>query len=234
MSSALRRPAAVGVLIALLFLGAWWKLLWEPQGSALAKARSQTAAASTNLYSVEQNIGHLKHLQLISPKLAALEQKVSDAAPTNDQVDQFVLTLNALAQQANVGVGAISLTQPAAVPGSLSTIGVHLSVSGDYFAVEGFLDALRAASRVVIVDSLAEAPQQKNGKNSGVSATLGLHLLTGLSGPAPAVQTLLTPPTTAAPNGTISGPVTKAKNAVAGANANTATINKQANSVGAP
>jgi hypothetical protein len=63
---------------------------------------------------------------------------------------------------------------------------------------------------------------------------LAAHLLSGLTAPVPAVQKLLTPPTTAAPTGIISGPVTKAKNAVASANANTATINNQANAIGGP
>jgi Tfp pilus assembly protein PilO len=228
----MRRPAAVGLLVALLLVGAWWKMLWRPQGAALAKAHTQTTAASTNLYSVEQNIGHLKHLQLLSPKLAVLEQKLSAAAPTTDQVDQFLLTLNALGQQSGVALGNISLSQPAAAPGSLSTIAIHFTLEGDYFAVEGFLDSLRATSRILVVDNLSEGPAQKGGKTSGVSLALAAHLLTGLTGPAPAVQKLLSPPTTAAPTGIISGPTTKARNAVAGANANTATINNRANAIG--
>jgi Tfp pilus assembly protein PilO len=236
MRKAIRRPAAVGALVALVLVGAWWKLLWQPQGAAIAKAHKQTTAASTNLYAVEQTVGHLRHLQLISPKLTALEQKLSAAVPATDDVDQFLLTLNALTQQTDVTVGSITLSPPTAVPGSLSTIGAHFTVTGDYFAVQGFLDALRATSRIIVIDSLAEGPAQKSAgsKASGVSASLATHLLSGLAAPVPVVQKLLTPPTTAAPTGIISGPVTKAKNAVASANANTATINNQANAIGSP
>ena len=235
MTARLRRPAGAGILIAVLLLAAWWKLAWQPEGAALTKAHKQTAAASSNLYAVEQNIGHLKHLQLISPKLASLEQKISAAAPPSDQVDQFLLTLNALIQQAGVTVGAIGVGQPTAAPGAVATIGLHFSVDGDYFAVQSFLDSLRASSRILVVDSLSEGPSQKTGgKTTGsVSASLAAHLLTGLAAPAPAVQHLLTPtPTTAAPTGIISGPVTKARNAVNSANANTARTNNQANAVG--
>jgi Tfp pilus assembly protein PilO len=234
MTRALRRPAATGLLVALVLVGGWWKVLWQPAGAAITKAHAETTSASSNLLTVEQSIGHLKHLELISPKLAVLEQKLSAAAPANAGVDQFILTLNALSQQAGVDLGSISLSQPSAAAGSLSSIAVHFTVDGDYFAVQGFLDALRGTSRIVVIDSLAESPELKDGKTAGVSASLALHLLTGLVAPPPAVQQLLSPPTTKAPTGIISGPVTKAKNAVASANANTATINRTANSIGGP
>ncbi len=107
-------------------------------------------------------------------------------------------------------------------------------MNGDYFAVQGFLDSLRANSRIIVIDSFSEGPSDKSGKSAGnaVSASLSAHLLTGLTAPVPVVQKLLTPPTTSAPTGIISGPVTKARNAVNAANANTARINSQANAVG--
>jgi Tfp pilus assembly protein PilO len=225
----------MGVLVALVLAGAWYKLLWQPAGAAITKAHGQTTSASSNLVSVEQSIGHLKHLQLISPKLAVLEQKLSAAAPATAGVDRFILTLNALSLQTGVTLGGISFSPPTAVPGSLSSIAVSFTVDGDYFAVQGFLDAMRASSRIVVIDSLAEAPAQKGTKTSGeVNASLATHILTGLVAPPRVVQNLLSPPTTKAPTGIISGPVTKAKNAVASANANTATINNSANSIGGP
>jgi len=233
VTRSLRRPAAVGVIVALVFVAGWWKVLWEPQGAALSKAHKQTATASSNLYTVEQNIGHLKHLQAISPKLAALEKQLSAAVPATDEVDQFLLSFNALVQQAGVTVGSLAFSQPAAAGTSVSTIGLHFGVDGDYFAVQGFLDSMRASSRIIVIDALSEAPSSKGSKGGGgVSLTLSAHLLTGLTAPAPAAQKLLSPPTTAAPTGIISGPVTKARNAVSGANANSAQTEKQANAAG--
>jgi Tfp pilus assembly protein PilO len=237
MTARLRRPAAVGALVALVVLAGWYQLLWQPQGAALAAAHRQTQAASTNLFTVEQSVGHLKHLKALAPQLAALEQKLSAAAPPSDQVDQFLLTLNDLSLQSGVTVGAISLSQPAASSGGLATLAVHLSVSGDYFAVQQFLDLLRASQRIVLIDSLSETPSKGSG-NSGagnVLASLAVHLLTGLVAPSPAVQkALVAPPSTAAPTGIISGPVTKARNAVANANANSTQLNAQANTIGSP
>ena len=105
MTAALRRPAAAGVLVALVLLGGWWKLMWQPQGDALAAAHRETLAAATNLITVEQSVGRMKHLQVISPQMASLEKKLSAAAPTTDSVDQFLLTLNDLGLQNGVTVG---------------------------------------------------------------------------------------------------------------------------------
>jgi Tfp pilus assembly protein PilO len=237
MTARFRRPAAVGVIVALVVLGGWFKLFWEPQGAALASAHRQTLAASTNLITVEQSVGHLRHLKTLAPQLAALEQKLSAAAPSSDQVDQFLLTLNDLSLQTGVAVASISLSPPAGNPGGLATISVHLSVSGDYFAVQQFLDSLRASPRIVLIDSFTETPARVSGKGGAgnVALALAAHLLTGLVAPSPAVQkSLAAPPTTAAPTGVISGPVTKARNAVTNANANSAQVNAQANAIGGP
>jgi Tfp pilus assembly protein PilO len=237
VTAALRRPAAAGVLVALVLLGGWWKLLWQPQGNALAAAHRETLAAATNLITVEQSIGRLKHLQAISPQMASLEKKLSAAAPTTDSVDQFLLTLNDLGLQNGVTVGAISLSQPVASTGTLATIPFHLTVTGDYFTMQHFLDALRATNRIVVIDSLSETPVKASGKSTAatVTAILAAHLLTGLTPPPAVVQKVMAaPPTTSAPTGIISGPVTKARNAVASANANSAQINSQANAIGGP
>jgi len=237
MTARLRRPAAVGALVALVVLAGWYKVLWEPQGAALAAAHRQTLAASTNLFTVEQSIGHLKHLKAIAPQMAALEQKLSAAAPATDEVDQFILTLNDLSQQAGVTIGAISLAAPTASLGSVATLSVHLTITGNYFAVQQFLDSLRSSPRVVIIDSLSETQSLATAKSGGetVALSLAAHLLTGLVAPSAAVQkALAAPPTTAAPTGIISGPVTKARNAVANANANSTQLNGQANAIGGP
>jgi Tfp pilus assembly protein PilO len=167
--------------------------------------------------------------------MAALEQKLSAAAPATDEVDQFILTLNDLSQQAGVTIGAISLAPPTVRPGSVATLSVHLTITGNYFAVQQFLDSLRSSPRVVIIDSISETQSVNTAKSGGdtVALSLAAHLLTGLVAPSAAVQkALAAPPTTAAPTGIISGPVTKARNAVANANANSAQVNAQANAIG--
>ena len=101
--------------------------------------------------------------------------------------------------------------------------------------MQHFLDLLRASQRIVVVDSLSETPNRSGTKSApgGVQVALAAHILTGLAAPKPAVAAVIAaPPTTAPPTGVISGPVTRARNAVAALNANTAAVNSQANTIG--
>jgi Tfp pilus assembly protein PilO len=226
----------LGVLVGLVVVGGWWQLLWQPQGAAVTAAHRQDAQATSNLVTVEQNVAHLKHLQTISATLAALEQRLSNAVPPSDELDQILLSLNSLAQAAGVAVHSISPSRPSAVTaGSLQTMGLQLAGQGDYFAVQSFLDSLRSSTRLIVVDSITEAPTGKT--NSGqVSLTVSMHLFAGLPGPsAAAVRAESAPtPTTKPPTGIISGPVTKAKNTVNALNARSSQVSSQANASGGP
>jgi Tfp pilus assembly protein PilO len=237
MTARLRRPAVIGALLCLLFALGWWQLLWNPQGAALASAHKKDQQESANLVTVEQTLGHLKHLQAISPKLAALEARLTSAAPTDDQLDQVVLAVNGLVQSTGITVQSMSVSPPAATPTGLETMELHLGGQGDYFAVQDFLDGLRNLPRLVVADALSESGNRSaKGGSDGVTFTLSAHLFTGLTPPPlAAVQAAAAPtPTTKPPTGIISGPVTKAKNAVSAANGNTARISNQANSIGGP
>jgi Tfp pilus assembly protein PilO len=237
MTAHLRRPAVIGALVCMVFVLGWWQLLWNPQGAALAAAHKKDQQESANLVTVEQTLGHLKHLQLISPKLAALEARLTSAAPTDDQLDQVLLAVNNLVQANGITVQSLSVAQPTASTTGLQTMELHFAGQGGYFAVQNFLDGLRTMPRLMVADSLSESSgKSAKGGSDVVTFTFSAHLFTGLTPPPPAAAQAAAapPPTTAAPTGIISGPVTKAKNAVNAANANTARINNQANSVGGP
>jgi len=237
MTATLRRPAARGVLVALALVLGWWQLVWNPQGAAIAAAHSKVQSESSDLFTVEQSIGHLRHLQTIAPKLAVLEKQLAVAAPSDDQIDQFLLSLNNMTQQAGITVASLSLSSPAASPTGLETIQLRMSISGDYFAVQRLLDQLRASPRIVVVDALTESPVRASAKSGPAltQAAISAHILTGLVAPTAAVAAVVAAPaTTAPPTGIISGPVAKARNAVTAANANTATVNSRATTIGGP
>jgi Tfp pilus assembly protein PilO len=236
MTARLRRPAVIGVLVSLVMVLAWWQLLWTPQGAAVAAAHRQDVQATSNLVTVEQNVAHLKHLQTISATLASLEQHLSAAAPDSDELDQVLLTLSSLAQAAGISVHTISPGRPAqTTAGGLETMQVQLSGQGDYFAIQSFLDSLRTSTRLIVVDTIAESPA--GAKNSDqITLTLAMHLFAGLPPPSAAAQRAETAPTptTKPPTGVISGPVTKAKNAVNALNARSSQLSSQANATGGP
>ncbi len=216
-SLGLRRPAAAGVLVGLLIVLAWWQLLWKPQSAQLNAARQQQNQATADLVTASQKLGHLKHLQLISPQLTALEQQIDKAIPANDDLDAFLLDLDAEAQAAGVQLLSISPSAPSGGAG-YSAISLQLSMTAPYFSVQRFLDELRTGNRLVVIDSLTENPQG----SSAVSASLTAHILTGLAPESRAAAKAASTPTTAAPSGIISGPVSRAHSAVNALNQATA------------
>lgn len=219
MTATLRRPALVGVVVAATLVFGWWHLLWQPQTAALADARRQEQQESTNLYQAGQRLGHLKHLAATSAQMTSLDKRLTAAVPSGDDLDGFLLALNAVAQSSGVEVQSISPSPPAAGTGSpgavapgvasgalpsgasaplgpgagaapqgaarLTPISVTMSVNGSYFAVQRLLDALRSGERLIVIDSLNEAPGADKGDSSVVSASITAHLLSGLA-PAPA------------------------------------------------
>jgi len=238
----LRRPIVIGLVVGAVIVFGWWQMLWQPQATALADARHKEQVESSNLYQAGQRLGHLKHLGAISPQMAALDQKISAAVPRTDDLDGFLLALNGAAAQAGVALQAVSPSAQAPHLTGLTSIAVNLSVSGSYFSVQSFLDALRAGDRLVVVDSLSESPGGTDPKAGDVVASVGVHLLTGLApssvppGPqaAPSARgttstngssassagggPATTAPTATVPNGVISGPVGKARSAVTALN----------------
>jgi Tfp pilus assembly protein PilO len=195
MTAKLRRPATAGVLVGLLILGAWWQLLWNPQSSALSQAHTADQTASTGLIQAGQTLGHLKHLQTISPQLTALEEKLSNAVPNGTSFDTFLISLNQMADVAGVQLQSVAPTTPTVSTGGLSTVAISLSFSGGYFNVQRFLDELKSGSRLVIIDSLSEAPDSSGSGSVGstpVAVSLRLHILSGLA-PPPAITGLVPP-----------------------------------------
>lgn len=180
--SRVRRPALGAAIVGLIVAVAWWQLLWQPQSAALADAHERSARASAALFDTGQRIGHLKRLAANAGQLAALDQRIQAAAPPSDDLDGFLLSLNAMAQSANVAVRSLVPAAPAPAPGGLIAIGVRMTVEGGYFDVQRLLDELKSGPRLVILDGLNETPiggQTPSG--SKVSAQISSHLLSGLA-----------------------------------------------------
>ena len=180
--SRIGRPALGALIVGAFLVVAWWQLLWQPQSAALADAHQHSARASTALFDTGQRIGHLKRLAANSGQLAALDQRIQAAVPRSDDLDGFLLALNAMAQSSNVLVRSLVPAPPAAAGGGLTALGVRMTVEGGYFDVQRLLDALKSGPRLVILDGLTETPLGgQSSSGSKVSAQISSHLLSGLA-----------------------------------------------------
>jgi type IV pilus assembly protein PilO len=188
VTTTLKRPVAIGVLIAILLTLAWWQLLWKPQSSSLSAAQQQEQQATTQLLEAGQTLGHLKHLEKISPQLTSLERTLTAGVPAGTALDTFLLSLNAIAVTSWVQVSSVGPSQPVSAGDGLLKIPVGITVTGTYFEIQAFIRGLRGDSRLVVLDSLSETA---GGSASGqVTATISCHILSGLP-PTAAVSQLI-------------------------------------------
>jgi len=236
-----RRPAVLAVIAGVVLALLWWKFAWEPQGAELSSARRDQQQESANLYTAGQKLGHLKHLAAIAPKLSALDQKLAAAAPPADELNTAIEALNTAADSAGVTLKSLSPGQLGSAAG-LAPIPVSLAVSGDYLSIQQFLDELKTASRLFVVDGLTESAAGGASGSLAISATVTGHLLSGLA-PSPVLPGVTGPAPAPAPsppgakiaptgNGVISGPVNAARNAVSAANSATAQAEAQTSATG--
>jgi Tfp pilus assembly protein PilO len=215
------RPAVFGLIACVVIAAVWYQLLWKPQSSAIASAHGRERTATASLFTAEQRLGHLKKLAANATQLALLDQKLSGAVPDKDSADGFIVELNAEAQAASVGISSLAITPPATAksgPSGVQTIGLQMNVSGGYFDVQRFLDAIRGGSRLVVIDqlSMSAGPAKTGGSGSAIAATIVGRLFVSSTASAPLV---FSSPVTKAGTGVLETPINAARNAVSSANA---------------
>lgn len=198
--------SAGAVLVSVLIVVASWFLLLSPQRSDTAGLKQQKAAQDSTNVATKSDIDVLRALAVQLPAQRAVIAKFKDRVPDNPALPSLVRALTAEAAKAGVQLSTIVPTTPSALtsgatagtPDSsgLQQIGLTLSVTGDYFAVETFLSRLESLQRVFLVTSLDLATAQggeatgatgatSNARGDVTASIIGRVFLTGA--PVPAV-----------------------------------------------
>jgi Tfp pilus assembly protein PilO len=184
----------VAALAAVAITALWFFVLWSPQSDSLTKARADEQAARQRQTELQNRLAHLKQLEANADVLERDRAMLATAIPDTDQLDQFIHQVNERAAAAGVSFVSVTPTEPAAagVPGAAATtaapgtppaVGLQLQVSGDYFAIMHFMDALQApGSRLVTVENLALA---KGGATAGLTASIGGKMFVSPPSPTP-------------------------------------------------
>ncbi len=186
----------IGVGGAVVITALWFFLLWKPQGDDLSKAKSDRAAAQAK---ADQLSGQLAHLKKLEANAAVLERDralLAAAIPSSDQLDAFILSTNEKATAAGVSFVSVSPQQPgtgaapagaAASASGPQSVGLQIQVTGDYFAILRFLEAVRDGDRLITVDSFSLS---KGGEGNQMSASIGGRMFVN---PAQAAAPVPTP-----------------------------------------
>ncbi|HEX2849395.1 MAG TPA: type 4a pilus biogenesis protein PilO [Acidimicrobiales bacterium] len=168
----------IGVGGAVVIAALWFFLLWKPQGDHLSKAKADKAAAQVRVDQLSTQLAHLKKLEANAAVLERDRALLAAAIPSSDQLDAFILSTNEKAATAGVSFVSISPQQPGAAnaaPGAAAAsgpqvVGLQIQVTGDYFAILRFLEALRDGDRLVTVENFSLS---KGGEGNQMSASIG-------------------------------------------------------------
>lgn len=187
----LPKAAVVGGIVAagLLVLALGWFGLIAPQNDKASALNKQTADVQKQ---IADNLAQLAASKSVAaaPKIRVADvYKLAKAMPSAVDMPDILLELSQVADDAGVDLQNISPNPPAAD----GTIGLGMSVSGDFFTVTDLLyrlrnlvtvrdGALEATGRLFTVDTISFSPSG----GSKIDATIGLHTYTYTGGAAPA------------------------------------------------
>lgn len=186
------RLALIGIGASILLIGAWFFLLWKPASNDLDEAKADRAAAEQKADQLQVRLNHLKDLEANAAVLERDRALLSEAIPSQDLVDQFILQVNERAARAGVSFVSVSPQQPGAAtaaPGAAAgptSIGLQIQVTGDYFQTLRFLEELRDGPRLVTVDTFSLS---KGGEGNQMSASIGGRMFLNPTATAAAVAT---------------------------------------------
>jgi type IV pilus assembly protein PilO len=216
---ATKKWSAGAVGISLLLLVASWFLLLSPQRSDTSALKEQKVSQDQTNEATRSDIALLRAQAIQLPAQRAIIAGFHERVPDDAQLPALVRSLTDLATKADVELQSIvpalplplsagsTTTVPGAAPAtsSLNSLGVVLTVKGDYFAVEAFLGQLESLKRLFLVTSLdvtADAgaptaggtPSQSNGS---VTATVNGRVFTTSPAPVAAPAAAAAQPTSA-------------------------------------
>lgn len=181
-----------GVLVSVAIVGLWFVLLWNPTKDKLSQAQEREQAAQDRSSQLQTRLATLKSLEKNSAQLEADKALLAEAIPDKDQLDAFIIHVNDTAEATGVAFVTISPAPPAApaAAGGPQVVSLQIQVTGDYFAILRFMDAMRDGDRLVTVENFSLA---KGGEGGQMSASIGGRMF--VVGPLPSA----TPATAAAP-----------------------------------
>jgi Tfp pilus assembly protein PilO len=210
----LPKPLLLAMIVGagLLLAAGGWLLVVHPQQKKAADLHKQTAAVSQKIADELAQAARAKSA-VTTPQIRVADvYKLAKAMPSLADMPDVVLELNQTARAA--GVQLLSITPTIPVPGGTgySTIGLSLSVNGDFYTVTDLVyrlrnlvyvrnGALEANGRLFSIGNVAITPGGKNGRQLSANIAVNTYMyspatLSTLPGAVPATTSTTTTATT--------------------------------------
>jgi Tfp pilus assembly protein PilO len=162
----MRRVALFALIAAGFVVVAWFAVIWHPESTHLAAARTKEQQASQQVDTDRATVFGLEaqHKRLANDE--AVLDRLLKGLPNGPSLDQLLDTLNSAATESGVQLGSISTPTPtgwASDQGSTPTstasgpesVSVSLAVKGTERGVLKFVTDLDDQPRIYVVDSFA-------------------------------------------------------------------------------
>ena len=131
--------AGLGVV---LFLVAFWFLLWQPQQEELATIETAIVEEQVQQARLAGSINRLREVRRNSPEIEAELTAFESIVPEGSELPAALRQLQLASDESGVVLQTVSTGRPAAIPDSvegLSSISLSAQVVGEYFQVVDFL-----------------------------------------------------------------------------------------------
>jgi Tfp pilus assembly protein PilO len=196
------RLIAVGAAIVVVLLGVYLFLV-SPRRGEVNTVRGQVAAARSTTAGLQLELERLQALQDNQGALESELAQILELVPRKNQVPEFMIQVEAAADEAGVDFVEIQPELPKQPPegATLAQVRVAISSSGSYFSVQDFLRRLYELDRAVRIDLVTMDGTTESGETTidlAITARIFFELPAGgATGAAPTTPS--TPDTTGTP-----------------------------------
>jgi len=164
----MRRVGMFALIAVVVVIVAWYGLLWRPESSHLAAARTQEQQAEATVNSDRTMLFQLRAEHAKLGQEEALLGQFLKAVPDGPSLDEVMNTLDSAATTSGVMITTIGTPEPTGWAGSNSTattpgsvgpdsLDISLTVDGSTAQVLKFVTALDNEPRTYVVDSFGLA-----------------------------------------------------------------------------
>jgi Tfp pilus assembly protein PilO len=158
MMTGKRAPIIAGIAVMVVAFMAFL-LLVNPKRAEVAGAQKDLEDARAEQISLQTELGSLKDAEAAAPANRKIIRQVEQQLPPTADPQGLILLLSHAADQSGCDVSTTSVGTPALDPvKGFSTIGISLTVSGGYFALDEFLYQIETLPRAAKVLSISMSP----------------------------------------------------------------------------
>jgi type IV pilus assembly protein PilO len=153
--SSSRAVVALAVMGAIIAAYGWNSVFLGPRNKARTAVHNELSAARQREQDLRQNMAQLRKLAAETQSREAELTRLGRLVPADADLAGAILALDETAKQAQVTMGSLIPSPPAATAGGgPATLGVTMTIDGTFDQIYDYLGRIETLDRLVVIDSL--------------------------------------------------------------------------------